>query len=152
MSRISGPGVTVECGPPVTSLKHLTMKDSPYRETFEGLETLEQPQSLDILFAQRLKDFSGLWHASPSLRVLDLEAYKGLTNLDFLSHITGLTYLGIGDCGAIASLGPVALNADLIKLIALDSTTIEDKDLSPLLKLPKSGSVSAVWRRSVIAF
>lgn len=132
---------------PIASLRHLVMKDRPYLETFDGLEALERLESLEIFLAPRLRDFAGLWHAPPSLRILDLGSCKGLTNLDFLAHVTGLVSLGIANCGLIESLAPIAGSSNLVKLFAYEDTTIEDKDLSPLLKLPRFALLAMMNRR-----
>lgn len=132
---------------PITSLMHLTMKDRPYLENLDGLESFVRLETLEILFAPRLRNFDGLWSAPPSLRKLDLSACRGLGSLGFLSHVTGLHSLGIVNCGLIASLGPIIDSLNLVKLFAYEDTTIGDKDLSPLLKLPRFALLAMMNRR-----
>jgi hypothetical protein len=60
---------------------------------------------------------------------------RGISSLDEIGHLSGLTYLNVSECGDIASFGPLANLHHLKELYAYGSTRVVDGDLSPLTGL-----------------
>ena len=117
-------------------LKRLTVKEAPVLESLSGLANLRKLRLLGIHLARRLHDISDIADLGASLEDLEFESCSALSSLEDLAGLVRLRFLGLGDCGPLESLGPVAQMKDLEGLHAWGSTDIVDCDLSPLEGLP----------------
>ncbi len=117
------------------SLQHIQLKVALKLETLDGTAGLPTVTELRIAAARELHDLAAVESAATTLRSLDLEACLDIYDIQPLSRLTELRYLGISDCGPIPSLRPVGELALLECLYAWGRTRIEDADLSPLLRL-----------------
>jgi len=116
-------------------LTKLVVKEAPFLETLAGVEDLHRLTVLQVIVARELVDISAVTELGASLRELEFEGSPEISSLDGVEQLIGLTFLGIGDCGRIDSLGPVGALANLEALHAWGSTRIVDGDLSPLMRL-----------------
>ena len=92
-------------------------------------------------------DLTAVESAATTLRSLDFEACLDVYEIEPLSRLGELRYLGISDCGLIPSLHPVGEPAMLERLYAWGSTRIENADLSPLLRLSQLSEIRMRDRR-----
>ena len=67
--------------------------------------------------------------------------------IDEVERLIGLRFLGVSECGAIASLSPVRGLTQLETFYAWGSTRILDGDLSPLTQLPRLQEIRMRNRR-----
>ena len=97
---------------PLANSRNLTtirMKDRPRLESLNGVDAFVSLEELGIFGAPLLKDMVDLGSASApkKLRRLDLQSCRGVSTLDEIGRLTGLTHLNIAESGDIASLaGP----------------------------------------------
>jgi hypothetical protein len=119
------------------ALSRLRMKQHPRLASLDGIQNLPVLGEVGIFGARRLDDIEALARrdAPSHLASLDLESCSGIVALDALAEHHELRYLGIGNCGHIASLRPVGGMTSLQRLWAYESTRIGDGDLTPLLGL-----------------
>jgi hypothetical protein len=119
------------------SLTTIRMKDRPRLESLNGVDAFACLEELGIFGAPLLKDVVDLGSASApkTLRSLELESCRGISTLDEIGRLTGLTYLNIAECGDIASFAPLANLRHLKELYAHGTTGVVDGDLSPLTGL-----------------
>jgi hypothetical protein len=129
------------------SLQEIQLKVAPKLETLDGTAGLPTVTELRIAAARELHDLAAVESAAATLRSLDFEACLDIYEIQPLSRLTELRYLGISDCGPIPSLQPVSELAMLECLYAWGSTRIEDADLSPLLRLSKLSEIRMRDRR-----
>ncbi|MGM9473478.1 hypothetical protein ACS5PJ_15925 [Pseudarthrobacter sp. YS3] len=131
------------------SLTTIRMKDRPRLESLNGVDAFASLVELGIFGAPLLEDLIDLGSASApkTLRTLELEMCRGISSLDAVRHLTGLTYLDIGDCGDIASFGPLANLGNLKELYAYGTTRVMDGDLSPLTGLTELTDLRLQSRR-----
>lgn len=131
------------------SLKTLRMKDRPCLESLNGVDAFGSLVELGIFGAPLLKDVVDLGSASApkTLRTLELGMCRGISSLEEIGHLSGLTYLNVSDCGDIASFGPLANIHHLKELYAYGTTRVVDGDLSPLTGLNKLTDVRMQNRR-----
>lgn len=132
------------------SLTTIRMKDRPRLESLNGVDAFTSLEDLGIFGATLLTDVVDLGSASAprTLRTLELELCRGISTLDEIGRLTGLTYLNIGDCGDIASFAPLANLRHLKELYAYGTTRVIDGDLSPLMGLMELTDVRMQNRRA----
>ncbi len=118
-------------------LEKIVVKEAPRLETLAGVEELRHLSVLQLIVARELADISAVADLGASLRDFELECCLEITSLDDIEPLVKLTFLGIGDCGRIDSLGPVGALGNLESLYAWGSTRIVDGDLAPLIGLPR---------------
>jgi hypothetical protein len=129
------------------SLQEIQLKVASTLETLDGIAELPTLSGLRIAAARELHDLADVESAAATLRSLDFEACLDIHEIQPLSRLTELRYLGISDCGPVPSLHPVGELAMLECLYAWGSTRIEDADLSPLLRLSRLGEIRMRDRR-----
>jgi internalin A len=119
------------------ALSRLRMKQNPRLTSLDGIQHLPVLSEVGIFGARRLDDIETLARSdAPShLASLDLESCSGIVALEALAGHHDLRYLGIGNCGPVASLRPLGGMPSLQRLWAYESTRIDDGDLTPLLGL-----------------
>ena len=130
-----------------SSLSRLTLKSGPFLETLDGAEDLSALAILYIGGARELNDVTAPTSIARSLVELEFESCLEIEALQDLSSLRNLRFLGVNDCGRVASLKPVAQLTKLEQLHAWGSTRIMDHDLSPLLHLPLLSEVRMRDRR-----
>jgi hypothetical protein len=129
------------------SLAEVRIKVAPLLEILDGAEALPALAILRIAAARELNDLTALASVALSLRELELQSCLEIVTLGDLVGLRNLRFLGVSDCGRIESLHPVAELKDVEKLHAWGSTRIMDKDLSPLLHLPRLSEIRMRDRR-----
>jgi hypothetical protein len=131
------------------SLTTIRMKDRSRLESLNGVDAFASLVELGVFGAPMLKDVVDLGSASApkTLRTLELEMCRGISSLDEIGHLTGLTYLNVSDCGDIASFGPLANLHHLKELYAYGTTRVVDGDLSPLTGLTELTDLRMQSRR-----
>jgi hypothetical protein len=129
------------------ALQRLTIKHGPYLDSLSGIGDLPALEVLKIMGARRLCDVSDVDGLAASLRRLELEDCRPISALDDVEGLVELRFLGVNDCGEVASLAPVASLRNLEKLYAWGSTRVVDGDLSPLASLPMLSELRMRERR-----
>lgn len=137
---------------PLVSLRSLRMKERPKIKSLHGLQTFSRLERLAIHGASQLADDSALQgsSAATSLRELQLEACRKLSNMDNVSLASDLQFLNMGDCGDLESLAPLRRMRNLQRLSLYESTRILDGDLSPVLDLPELTDFRIANRRNYV--
>lgn len=118
-------------------LERVTLKDSRSLESLSGVERLDRLEELAVLRAPFLRDTADLLSVRAPLRELNIQDAMGVEALNELVELSEVSWLGVGDCGAIESLKPLEALRNLERLHAWGTTRILDNDLSPLTRLPK---------------
>jgi hypothetical protein len=103
------------------SLQEIQFKVAPRLETLNGIAGLPILTSLKIAAAPVLHDLGPISSADPTLRELDIESCSDVYDIDPLSTLVELRYLGISDCGRIASIEAIGKLAQLECLYAWGS-------------------------------
>lgn len=135
---------TLTAVPPSPYLERLDVSPARRMTTLDGLDRFPALRQLDVDSA-RLDDLGALVWAS-HLESLTFSACR-LGDLSAVAHLPRLRHLGLLDCGAIASLEPLAGSPSITSILASGSTRIADADLSPLLEMPSLTSASLASRR-----
>jgi len=117
-------------------LERLTVKDAPTLESMSGISDLPELATLKVIGGPRLRDISDVEWLAASLRRLRLIECASIESIDEIEALVGITFLELGDCGAIRSLAPVASLQQLEKVYLWGTTRAADDDLSPLIALP----------------
>ncbi|MFL6138935.1 MAG: hypothetical protein ACJ74O_14210 [Frankiaceae bacterium] len=112
--------------------------DEPTLADFGRHEGLE---SLAVKDSPSLTSLAGLTGVRGTLRELELESCEGIDSLGPVAELGCLEFLGVSDCGDIASVRPLRGLERLRALHAWGSTCIVDGDLSPLTTLPRLGEI-----------
>jgi hypothetical protein len=129
-------------------LERLTIKDAPHLESLSGVAGLPSLTRLSIIGCPHLSDIGDLSETAASLTHLELQGCRSIGSIDGLQALVNLRFLGLGDCGDIETLYPIALMKHLEKLYAWGSTRILDDDLSYLARLPVLAEVRMQDRRT----
>lgn len=129
------------------ALKTLTIKDAPYLESLSGLGNLPDLAAFTIVGAPCLHEIDDIVELAESLRELKFEECTRIEAIDAVEPLVGLRFLGVSECGDIASLSPVGSLAQLETLYAWGSTKVVDGDLSPLTRLPRLKEIRMRNRR-----
>ena len=113
-------------------LQHLALANP----TIEILQNSSMPslRFLGLHNAKRLKSLDGI-DLQTALTQLEINGCRLITDLDPLRHLRELRHLELCDDGRIASLKPIAGLSQLAELHFYGTTSIQDGDLSPLLRL-----------------
>jgi hypothetical protein len=119
------------------TLRRLTIKDAPHLESLAGLGDLPSLEAVAIVGAPQLHDIEELERLSASLRELTFEECGRIEVIDVVGSLVHLRFLGVSECGDIASLSPVRSLSELETFYAWGSTRILDGDLSLLAQLPR---------------
>ena len=114
----------------------LVLKVAPKLESLSGIGGLEHLSSLSLRQCPRLGDISPLAGLGLQMRVLKFEGCRALQSVDDLAGLSSLTFLEMGNCGGIVSLGPLRETHQLDALYLWGDTRVLDGDLSPLRALP----------------
>jgi hypothetical protein len=128
-------------------LQRLTIKEAPYLESLSGVADLPELEALGILLARRLRDIGDVAGLASSLRRLELQDCPSIGAIDDVEPLVNLRFLGVSECGDIASLAPIVTLEQLETLYAWGSTRVVDGDLSPLARLPRLREVRMRNRR-----
>jgi internalin A len=128
-------------------LRSLTIKDAPYLESLSGVGGLPELATLTVVLAPRLREIEDVAELSASLQELKLEKCPQVDAIDDIETAVGMRFLGVSECGDIASLAPVGSLTELEAFYAWGSTRIVDGDLSPLTRLPRLKEVRMRNRR-----
>jgi hypothetical protein len=122
-------------------LRRLIVKDAPVLESLNGVGNLPDLENLGAIGAPRLHDISDAAGLSATLLELELEDCLALEEIDDVESLHGLRFLGVSECGDIASLAPLSPLDNLEVLYAFGTTRISDGDLSPLTRLPRLAEI-----------
>jgi hypothetical protein len=128
------------------SLRRVTL-NARFLQSLDGIDEMPNLIELCVFGARELDDLSPLAAVADSLEQLEFETCLGITSLDAFAALTKLSFVGVNDCGRIASLQPLRGLVQLRVFLAWGSTRIEDADLSPLLDLPNLAEVRMRERR-----
>jgi internalin A len=118
------------------NLLELTLRSARIQEA-PSLSKWPALKSLDVGYAPKMVDFSGLERVDNSLNRLTLNACSKLGTLDFVRRHAELEYLDFSDCRKVASLQSLQSLSQLKELYFYGNTEILDGDLSPLAGLPQ---------------
>lgn len=129
------------------ALERLTLKEAPHLESLSGVANLPSLAILGVFLARRLHDISDVAECAASLRGLKFEDCPGISNLDDVESLVNLRVLSFGECGDVASLGPIRHLDLLEEFYAWGSTRILDLDLSVLARLPRLREIRMRDRR-----
>lgn len=130
----------------IDSLARLELSEGRKLNETAGIERFPDLKFFGLYFQAGLQALTGLSHAV-TLEELAIESCKKLMAIDEVSGLTRLRRLKLADCGAIASLKPLAKLSDLDSFLAWESTNVADGDLSVLLRLPNLRDVALMSRR-----
>lgn len=133
-------------------LNSLRMKDRPKVESLHGLENLTRLETLNIESARNLSDFSALALETARIRLkhIDFDSDKRIHSLESFESLTGLESLGLGNCGEIDSLWPIAGLSAIKRLFLHESTRIMDNDLRPLELMPRLELLGLMSRKEYV--
>jgi hypothetical protein len=98
--------------------------------SLKGAEGLESLETLGLYYLRSFHDLKGLESLSKSLRVLEMENCKKISNFTPIAELKYLEKLTMLDCGEIASI-KFAKSLPQLKLLAFGGTTVLDGDLHP---------------------
>jgi hypothetical protein len=129
-------------------LQRLVVKDAPHLKSLSGVGELRALTILQIFLARQLREIDEVADLGPAPRELEFEDCPGIEAIDAVQSLINLRFLGVSECGEIASLAPVRSLRALETLYAWGSTRIVDDDLSPLGDLPRLKEIRMRNRRS----
>jgi internalin A len=129
------------------ALRELIIKEAPNLESLSGLGNLPELAVLRIGLARRLRAIDDVAWLGGSLRELKFEYCPGIDAIDDVEPLARLSFLGISECGDIASLAPIEALTELETFYAWGSTRILNGDLSPLTRLPRLKEIRMRNRR-----
>jgi hypothetical protein len=121
------------------SLQEIQLIGAPRLEALHGIASLPTLSILKIALARALHALDEIAASAATLRKLDFESCTAINDLDALSPLSELRWLGISDCMGIPSIKPIGDLSVLETLYAWGTTRVEDSDLSPLLPLKLKG-------------
>jgi hypothetical protein len=119
-----------------THLRILQIKEAPDLESVAGLRSLNQLETLRLLWAVRLRDLSELHCLGATLQELRMERCRAVRSLDEIGTLVNLRVLEFGDGPEIPSLAPLSRLVGLEWAVLWGTTKVMDDDLTPLLGLP----------------
>lgn len=128
-------------------LRRLTIKDAPLLESLDGIGNLPGLEVLSVIAARRLRDISDVTSLGSTLRDFELQGCRALSEIDDVSSLVNLRFLGVSDCGEIESFAPIKELENLEVLHAWGTTKVVDGDLSPLTELHRLTEVRMQDRR-----
>lgn len=117
-----------------STLHEVLILQSPL-ESLSGLEDLTLLEKCELSYLPKLQDISALAALKDSLKFLDIQNAKRITNHHTLGALENLDELRIWQCKSMPSIGWLRSLKRLRRFVFMD-TRIEDGDLSPLLDLP----------------
>lgn len=117
-----------------SNIRDLAIRQSPL-ESLSGIEDLKLLEKCELSYLPKLQDVSALAALKGSLRFLDIQNAKRITNPHTLGALENLDELRIWQCKSMPSIGWLRSLKRLRRFVFMD-TRIEDGDLSPLLELP----------------
>lgn len=117
-----------------SNIRDLAIRQSPL-ESLSGIEELKLLEKCELSYLPKLQDVSALAALKGSLRFLDIQNAKRITNPHTLGALENLDELRIWQCKSMPSIGWLRSLKRLRRFVFMD-TRIEDGDLSPLLELP----------------
>jgi hypothetical protein len=106
--------------------------------TLKGIELCHDLEKLTLSHIIRLEDFSAL-QSLGSLRVLKIDACRGLHNVGIIAALPRLQNLYLENLGNVDSLRPLSCSRTLRKLYFRGSTNIVDGDTDIVNRLPLTG-------------
>jgi hypothetical protein len=132
----------------LAALRNLTLlrlRSGPL-EMLNGVEHLGELRELWLLGLKKLKGVEGV-DRLPRLTRLHVNGCTALYELGPLARARNLEWLGLLECGPLASLKPIAGLPNLESFYFYGTTKIDDGDMSVLLSLPKLQGTSFKNRR-----
>lgn len=120
-------------------IEHLSLVQARALEDLTALEALPRLRSLSLYGCPKLVDLSPL-AALGGLRHLALESCRKIETVAGALP-PDLATLELTDCGTIDSVASLAERPTLERVALNGDTRVSDKDLSPLLRLPRLHSV-----------
>lgn len=129
------------------SLQFIQFKVARSLETLDGMANFPTLTTLKIAAAPKLSELDALPTSRATLRELDLEQCRDIYDIDEIGTLAELRFLGLSDCGQIPSLRAIGDLALLERLYAWGTTRVEDRDLSPLLRLSRLREIRMRDRR-----
>jgi hypothetical protein len=130
------------------SLQTIQLKVAHRLETLDSIANFPTLTGLKVAAAPTLNDLDAVSSSRSTLRDLDLESCADVYDIEALSTLSELRYLGLNDCGLIPSIKPIASLTLLTTFHAWGSTRVEDADLSPLLLLARLQEIRMRDRRA----
>jgi hypothetical protein len=104
--------------------------------TLKGIGDLQSLSVLDLYRCSKLQTLDPISQAT-SLQTLEIDTCKHISAIDGLSALVNLENLVLNNCGSIESLKPLSQLKQLKKLLFIESTVVNDGDLSVVASLPK---------------
>jgi Leucine-rich repeat (LRR) protein len=127
------------------NLEALTILGSPTK-SLQGLAALTKIRSLRLGELRALESLSGIENLT-TLEKLEIDTCRKVRSIEEVGGLLNLHELYLDRLGDVQSLKPIERLVQLRRLTFVDSTSILDGDLSPLLALPHLESVSFQNRR-----
>jgi hypothetical protein len=112
-----------------------------------GLESLEDLRYLDITTASKLKSLDVLSSGQSGIRELSVSNAKAIASYRPLAAVKNLRRLKLSTCAAMPDLKWTA-GMNQLDFFSFVETTVDDGDLSPLLKLPRLRYVGTFDKRT----
>ncbi|MBE4906952.1 hypothetical protein IMZ08_02630 [Bacillus luteolus] len=121
----------------MSNLKDLEILDITSRklQSLKGIESLKKLQELKMFRCVNLIDLSGIEYLT-ELRVLDINTCRKIHNLNGCEKLDKLEQIRLENCKEIDSLRLLKHCNRLKRIIFIGDTSIDDGDISELLKLP----------------
>ncbi len=123
-------------------LEGLRIANSRALKSLEGVSALIALQVLSLRDDQGLVDIDALASMDHSLTDFELNVCRKVTDISALGHHEKLRRITLIDCGRISSIAPLADLPELEEFWFYGTTTIDDGDMSPLLRMPALKRVS----------
>jgi len=124
-------------------IEYLRVEGRGQEFTFDGLDG---PEGLRVCWIDSMtpRSLSGL-QAQPGLQYLYVDsprrAPKRTLDLGPVGQLASLEWLNLQRCGRLASLAPLR-NLQSLQGVSLGASDVADGDMTPLIDLPESASVS----------
>lgn len=129
----------------VTRLEDVQITQSNIK-SLAGIETLGDLRYFDIAYASKLQSLDALKHGVAGLRELSIEKCRKIASYEPIAALTQLRRLKLTGCAQMKNLRWVGGLKDLDFFSFVD-TSVQDGDLSHLLKLPKLRYVGSLDKK-----
>lgn len=103
-------------------------------ESFKGCDALTNLKTLELNYLRKMKEIDELEKIRSSLKVLEFNSCKKITNYEYISCLSNLEKLALNECGDVESISFVRQMLNLKSFIFMN-TNICDGDLYPCERL-----------------
>lgn len=126
----------------LVNLEGLRLDNTRRLRSLEGIAAFSHLQVLSIRDGRTLVDIDALATMDHSLIEIEVDGCRRFTDISALRNHDKLRRIMLIDCGRISSLAPLADLPELEEFWFYGTTTIDDGDMSPLLRMPALKRVS----------